>query len=317
MNIVSTTPVRRIRLVHSLPFFAIHLVAFIGVFLVPFAWKWVGLCVGLYSLRMFAVTGGYHRYFSHRTYKTSRAFQFFMALLAQSSAQKGALWWAANHRHHHKYSDQEEDIHSPLHTGFWWSHVGWILTAENEETHWDLIGDFKKYPELVFLNKHPHLPAIALALILLFTGGASALMWGFFLSTVLLWHGTFTINSLSHVFGTRRYTTTDTSRNNFWLALLTLGEGWHNNHHAYQSSTNQGFFWYEIDITFYALKALSKVGIVWDLRKPPLEILESKRIAKSGQAGVRDAMPLTVSDTRKKTPAVVVVPTREPISARA
>lgn len=322
MNIVqivrsaSPAPVRKIRPIHSIPFFVLHAVAIIGVFLVPFAWKWVALCFGMYTLRMFAVTGGYHRYFSHRTYKTSRAFQFFMALLAQSSAQKGALWWAANHRHHHKFSDQEEDIHSPLHAGFWWSHAGWILSAENEKTHWELIGDFKKFPELVFLNRYPHLPATVLALGLLAVGGAPAVMWGFFMSTVLLWHGTFTINSLSHVFGSRRYTTTDTSRNNFWLALITLGEGWHNNHHTYQSATNQGFFWYEIDVTYYALKALSKVGIVWDLRKPPLELLEAKRIAKSGRAGVRDSMPMTALDTQKKAPAVVI-PESMPMTARA
>jgi stearoyl-CoA desaturase (Delta-9 desaturase) len=300
MNTVSTPIVRKIRPYHSIPFFALHVLPLVAVFFVPFAWKWVGLCVGMYYLRMFAITGGYHRYFSHRTYKTSRVFQFLMAALAQSSAQKGALWWAANHRHHHKFSDQEEDIHSPLHTGFWWSHVGWILSADYEKTHWELIPDFKKYPELVWLNRYPHVPAFALAVILALVGGAPALIWGFFMSTMLLWHGTFTINSLSHVFGTRRYTTTDTSRNNFWLALLTLGEGWHNNHHTYQSSTNQGFFWYEIDITYYVLKALSKVGIVWDLRKPPLELLEAKRIGKAGRPGVQDAMPRTREETRKK-----------------
>lgn len=302
---MTATPDRKIHRTRSIPFFVLHGVALAGVFLVPFAWKWVGLCVGMYYLRMFAITGGYHRYFSHRTYKTSRAFQFFMALLAQSSAQKGALWWAANHRHHHKFSDMQEDIHSPLHDGFFWSHVGWILSPENDKTHWDLIPDFKKFPELVWLDKYPHAPAVALAVILFALGGAPALMWGFFMSTVLLWHGTFTINSLSHVYGTRRYTTTDTSRNNFWLALLTLGEGWHNNHHCYQSSTNQGFFWWEIDITYYVLKGLSKVGIVWDLRKPPLELLESKRIARNGRPGVRDAMPKTPADTRRSRVAVV------------
>lgn len=310
------SPVRKIRPVQSIPFFVLHAIAIVGVFFVPFAWKWVGLCVGMYYLRMFAITGGYHRYFSHRTYKTSRAFQFFMAFLAQSSAQKGAIWWAANHRHHHKFSDQVEDIHSPLHTGFWWSHVGWILSAEHEKTHWDLISDFKKYPELVWLNKYPHIPAVLLAVGLFAVGGASALWWGFFMSTVLLWHGTFTINSLSHVFGSRRYTTTDTSRNNFWLALLTLGEGWHNNHHTYQSSTNQGFFWYEIDITYYILRGLSKVGIVWDLRKPPLELLEAKRIAKNGRAGVIDMMPLTPADTFKKAKETTL-PQLEPVTARA
>jgi stearoyl-CoA desaturase (delta-9 desaturase) len=298
--------VRKIHRTRSIPFFFLHFVALAAVIISPFAWKWVGLCVGMYYLRMFAITGGYHRYFSHRTYKTSRAFQFFMACLAQSSAQKGAMWWAANHRHHHKYSDQSEDIHSPLHAGFFWSHVGWILCEDNDRTHWELIPDFKKYPELVWLDRYPHVPAVALALILFAAGGFPALAWGFFMSTVLLWHGTFTINSLSHVYGTRRYTTTDTSRNNFWLALLTLGEGWHNNHHCYQSSTNQGFFWWEIDITYYILKGLSKVGIVWDLRKPPLELLEAKRIGRD----VRDAMPLTPADTLKTKAASETVAAR-------
>lgn len=283
----STVKTRRINLTKSMPFFIFHIVAIVGVFLVPFSWKWVALCVAMYYLRMFGVTAGFHRYFSHRTYKTSRAFQFLLACLAQSSAQKGALWWAANHRHHHRFSDQVEDIHSPLHTGFWWSHAGWILTTENDPTRWDQIKDFEKYPELVWLNQWHHVPAVALALVLFFTGGAPALFWGFFMSTVLLWHGTFTINSLSHVFGKRRYTTTDTSRNNFWLALLTMGEGWHNNHHTYMSSTNQGFFWWEIDPSYYTLKALSWFGIVWDLRKPPLELLEAKRIDR----GVQDQMP--------------------------
>lgn len=296
------TPTHKVHLTRSIPFVVIHILAIVGVFFVPFAWKWVGLCVAMYYLRMFAITGGYHRYFSHRTYKTSRTFQFLIALLAQSSAQKGAMWWAANHRHHHKFSDAKEDIHSPLQDGFFWSHVGWILCRDNDRTQWELIQDFKKFPELVLLDKYPHIPSVGLALITLALGGAPALMWGFFLSTVLLWHGTFTINSLSHVYGTRRYTTTDTSRNNFWLSLLTMGEGWHNNHHTYQSSVKQGFFWYEVDFTYYILKAFSWVGIVWDLRMPPLELLESKRIG-SGTDGsvVRDTMPLTPADTVRKS----------------
>jgi stearoyl-CoA desaturase (delta-9 desaturase) len=306
----SETRSLKINKTRSIPFFAFHAVALVGVLLVPFAWKWVGLCIGMYYLRMFAITGGYHRYFSHRSYKTSRAFQFLMALLAQASAQKGAMWWAANHRHHHKFSDQPEDIHSPLHTGFFWSHVGWILCEDNDRTQWELIQDFKKYPELAWLDRHPHAPTFAFALILFALGGWPALMWGFFMSTVLLWHGTFTINSLSHVYGSRRYTTNETSRNNFWLALITLGEGWHNNHHTYQSSVNQGFYWWEVDGTYYILKALSWFGIVWDLRKPPLELLEAKRIDR----GVRDAMPLVASDTLK-APKPESAPALEPAIA--
>ena len=271
-------PPRKINITKSIPFFIVHVIALIGPFFVEFSWPLVGLCMGLYVIRMFAITAGYHRYFSHRTYKMGRVSQFLMALLGTTAVQKGVLWWAANHRHHHRYSDQIEDLHSPLQSGFWWSHVGWILADDYEQTRFDLIPDLAKFPELRFLNKYHLLPPITLAVALFIWGGASALIWGFFVSTVLLQHGTFTINSLSHVFGSRRYQTTDTSRNNFWLALITLGEGWHNNHHCYMNSTRQGFFWWEIDVSYYVLKMMSLTGVVKGIKEPPLERLESKRI---------------------------------------
>jgi stearoyl-CoA desaturase (delta-9 desaturase) len=272
---------RRIDWQPSLPFFAFHLATFIGLFWAPVSFKWIALCLGLYALRMFGITAGYHRYFAHRTYKTSRVFQFLLAFLAQSSVQKGALWWAAHHRHHHKFSDQAQDIHSPVQDGFWWSHVGWILASDYAETRTDLIRDFTKFPELVFLNRYPHIASVTLAILLGVLGGFPALVWGMGLSTVLLWHGTFTINSLSHVLGTRRFETTDTSRNNPLLALITLGEGWHNNHHRYQSSTRQGFYWWELDITYLTLRLLAAMGLVWDLRSPPPQIYEEARARKA------------------------------------
>ncbi len=284
----SMSALRKINIPKSLPFVGVHLAAFIGIFVVPFSWPLVALCAGMYYLRMFAITAGYHRYFSHRTFKMNRFFQFGMALLGTTAAQKGPLWWAANHRLHHRRSDQENDIHSPLQTGFIWSHVGWILGYDHDETQWDQVQDLSKFPELVWLNKHYLIPPIALGVLMGAFFGASALAWGFLLSTVLLWHGTFTINSLSHVFGSRRYTTSDTSRNNFWLALLTLGEGWHNNHHTYMSSTQQGFFWWEIDGSYYAIKALSWIGVTSELRKPPLHLLEAKRLDR----GAMDHIPL-------------------------
>ncbi len=278
---------KKISVQKSIPFFIVHLIALIGAILYPPTWGLIALCAFFYFLRMFGVTGGYHRYFSHRTYKTSRLFQFALAWLAQSSAQKGALWWAAHHRHHHKHSDEEVDLHSPVQDGFWWSHVGWILSERYDETEWSQISDLKKFPELVWLNRYHLVPAVALGVGVFLFGGMPALVWGFLVSTVLCWHGTFTINSLSHVFGSRRYTTTDASRNNWLLAFVTMGEGWHNNHHAYQSSTNQGFFWWEYDFTYYILKAFNTVGLVWDLRKPPLQLLESKRLDR----GAIDEMP--------------------------
>lgn len=264
---------KRISWVTSMPFLLVHAVALIAPFLVPFAWKWVALALVLYVVRMFGITAGYHRYFSHRAYKTSRTFQFVLALLGTFSLQKGVLWWAANHRHHHRFSDEPEDIHSPKQSGFWWSHVGWILAPDFNATRWENIKDFAKYPELRWLNQHFLLPQIAYAVAMFALGGWSGLVWGFFVSTVFLWHGVFTINSLSHVFGRRRFNTTDTSKNNWLLALVTLGEGWHNNHHFYQSTANQGFYWWEIDLSYYTLRALSWCGVVWDLRTPPAHVL--------------------------------------------
>jgi len=262
----------------STPFVIMHLLGIVGPFFFQFEWKWVALCLGSYYLRMFGVTAGYHRYFAHRSYKLNRFWQFLMAFLAQTTAQKGVLWWAAHHRHHHKHSDLEDDIHSPKLTGFWWSHVGWILSMKYHETEKDLIKDFYKYPELRWLNRNHLVAPVLYGLAIFLAFGWAGLFWGMFLSTVLLWHGTFTINSLSHVFGSRRYVTTDTSRNNFWLALVTMGEGWHNNHHCYMTSANQGFFWWEVDPSYYVLKGLSWVGVVRDLRKAPIAALESKRI---------------------------------------
>ena len=264
---------RKVEWLGSIPFMIIHLLAFGAL--------WTGVtrsaaicCAVLYVVRMFGVTGVYHRYFSHRTYKTSRAFQFVLAFLAQTSAQKGALWWAAHHRNHHLYSDQPQDIHSPVQSGFFYSHIAWIFSNESSATDYSRIPDLARYPELRFLNKYYLLPPILLGAAVFFTLGASGLFFGFFVSTVLLWHGTFTINSLSHVFGKRRYATSDDSRNNWLLAIITMGEGWHNNHHRFSSSTRQGFYWYEYDLTYYILKVLSWFGLVWQLRPVPASILE-------------------------------------------
>ena len=256
-------------------FWFAHL-ACLAAFFTGVTWSAVAVCLALFWLRMFSVTAGYHRYFSHRSYKTSRTFQFILALAGTLAVQKGVLWWAANHRNHHKYSDQPEDLHSPRQRGFWWAHVGWILAPDYEGTDLTRIPDMAKYPELRWLNDYYLVPPVALAVLLYLVGGATWLVWGFFISTTMLWHATFTINSLAHVWGSRRYETTDTSRNNPWLALLTMGEGWHNNHHRYMNSARQGFFWWEIDLSYYVLVALSWCGIVWDLQQPPKRLLETQ-----------------------------------------
>ncbi len=257
----------------TLVFWAFHAVAIAGVVWLGFSWTGLALALSFYVGRMFFVTAGYHRYFSHRSFKTSRAFQLVLAFGAQTSLQRGVLWWAAKHRQHHRASDQPDDVHSPRVDGFWWSHVGWSASSLSDRGSYARIGDLVRYPELRLLDRWKHAPAIMLALVLLAIGGWHAVIWGFFVSTVLLWHGTFTINSLSHLIGRRRYATRDDSRNNWALALITLGEGWHNNHHHYMRSANQGFRWYEIDLTYYAMRLLATVRIVWDVHRAPAHVV--------------------------------------------
>jgi stearoyl-CoA desaturase (delta-9 desaturase) len=262
------------RVINLTPFIAAHFLALAGAIYTGVTTELVVLTVVTYYVRMFFITGAYHRYFAHRSYKTSRAFQFLLALGGTTASQKGVLWWAGHHRDHHRYSDTPRDIHSPVRHGLLWSHVGWILSTRYDATPFDKIRDFASYPELRWLNKYWPVPLAAGAVGLWLIGGLPWVIWGGLVSTVLLWHGTFTINSLSHVYGSRRYATTDESKNNFILALITLGEGWHNNHHHYQSSANQGFFWYEIDVSFMVIRLLGLLGIVWDIRTPPKAILQ-------------------------------------------
>jgi stearoyl-CoA desaturase (delta-9 desaturase) len=267
------------------PFIGLHL-ACLAVLFTGIDTTAVILCVVFYFVRMFGITAGYHRYFAHRSYKTSRLMQFLIACIGCSALQKGPLGWASHHREHHRFSDTPDDPHSPHATSFWWAHLGWILSEEHVETSWDSIRDWSLYPELRWLDRLHWLPGLLLAgfcyLIGYLTGGwagaASALVCGFVIGTVLCYHATFSINSLSHLLGRRRYATDDDSRNNFFLALLTMGEGWHNNHHHYQSSANQGFFWWEIDLSYYIIRMMSRVGLVWDIRKPGTKALTYRNL---------------------------------------
>ena len=267
-------PDERINRISSIPFLALHLVPLLAIF-TGVTRRDLILCAALYFGRMFFITAGYHRYFAHRSYKLTRVPQFLMALGGTTAAQKGPLWWAGHHRDHHRYADTDRDVHSPL-AGFWWSHVGWILSDRYKATNVDGIRDFAKYPELRWLDRHDWVGPWALGVASFLIGGWSGLVVGFFLSTVLLWHGTFIVNSVAHVFGRRRYDTDDTSRNSLLVALVTGGEGWHNNHHHYPASARQGFFWWEIDTTWYGLRVLSWLGIVRGLRTPPERVLNNR-----------------------------------------
>jgi len=259
-------PREKINWALSVPFIILHL-APLGMLFFPPSWGDVVACVALYYARMFFITGCYHRYFAHRGYRMNRFWTFVAAFGGGTSAQKGALWWASHHRWHHRFSDTDRDPHNS-NRGFFWSHVGWIICNKYNETHYETIKDFAKYPELVWLNKFHLVPPVVLGVVVWLIGGWSALFCSFFLSTILLYHGTFSINSLTHKWGKARYKTGETSKNSFVLSLVTLGEGWHNNHHYYSSTANQGFFWWEIDISYYVIRMLGLLGIAKDIRIP-------------------------------------------------
>jgi len=242
--------------------------ACVGAFFVPFSWKLVVLALGSYLLRMWGITAGYHRYFSHRSFRTSRAFQFVLALLGVSAMQNGPLWWASWHRRHHKYSDTVRDAHSPAQRGLWHAHIGWFLDGSHDRPDLSNVKDLARYPELCFLDRHKWLPLVAYGLGCFAIAGLPGLIWGFVISTILVLHATMLVNSLAHVWGSRRFATKDDSRNNALIAFLTLGEGWHNNHHHDMSATKQGRRWWEFDASYYLLKVLSWLGIVWNLRAP-------------------------------------------------
>ncbi len=282
----------------GLPLLLVH-GACLAVFWVGVSWVAVAACLGAYLLRVFALTAGYHRYFSHRAFKTSRPFQFVLAFIGASAAQAGPLWWASHHRLHHRFADTEADIHSPVRRGFLWAHLGWLVCRKYAKADLGLMKDFSSYPELRLLERVHAAAPLLLAVLMYLLGGRlesshpgwhttawQMVVWGFFISTVLVYHVTFSINSLMHLFGSRRFPTPDDSRNNLWLALLTMGEGWHNNHHRYPISARQGFYWREIDLTYYVLKLLALFHVVWDLRMPPKSIYEEAALgARSRSEG--------------------------------
>jgi len=287
---ITLTDQKKVDWLRIVPLLFLHLMC-LGVFWVGWSWTAIGVALLLYCVRMFAITGFYHRYFSHKAFKTNRFWQFIFGALGNASVQRGPLWWAAHHRHHHRFTDQEQDVHSPSRHGFWWSHIGWLTSKANFPTNYKYVAEWAKYPELRWLNRYDTVIPVLLALALyifgallerfapqLGTNGLQMLVWGFFISTTVLLHATVTINSLDHMFGSRRYDTQDTSRNNRLLALITLGEGWHNNHHHYAVSARQGFFWWEVDITYYALVLLARLGIVSDLRSVPEHVINKNLI---------------------------------------
>ncbi len=270
----------------SVPFIILH-IGCLGVIWTGWSWTAVAVAFVLYVIRMFAITGLYHRYFCHKSYHTSRPAQFIFGLIGLTAVQRGPLWWASVHRHHHAHSDEDVDAHSPVCKGFLWSHIGWLTSSRNFPTDYRMVRDLQKFPELVFLNRFDLIGPFLLIGVLAALGGIlqgyapelgtnawQLIVWGFFISTTILFHATCGINSLAHTVGTKRFKTGDESRNSLFLAILTLGEGWHNNHHEYQASARQGFYWWEIDISYYIIRLMGALGIVWDIREVPARVYE-------------------------------------------
>jgi stearoyl-CoA desaturase (Delta-9 desaturase) len=265
-------------------FIALHLACLL-VFVYPPTWSLVALAVVSYVVRMWAITAGYHRYFAHRTYRTSRVFQFILGLIGTTAMENGPLWWASWHRRHHLHADTPLDSHSPRVHGFLSAHIGWVFDPRYDQTDLSNVRDLTRFPELRWLERLSWVPLVLLVLLCLAIAGIPGVIWGFVVSTLAVNHATFCVNSVTHIWGSRRYDTPDSSRNNAVVAVLTLGEGWHNNHHFYMSSARQGFAWWELDVSFYTLKVLSWLRVVRDVRSPPAWALAGRsRASRPGKA---------------------------------
>jgi len=268
--------VDRINWPASIPFIAFHVAAVVGVFLVELRPALLGWALFSYAFRMWGMTAGYHRYFSHRSFETSRAFQFLLALAATLAVQKGPLWWAAHHRFHHTNADEPQDIHSPTFRGVLWAHMGWFLCDKYKETKWERVPDLAKYPELRFIDKYATVPPVIGAVLLWYFGGWPIFVWAGLVATVAQWHGLFIANSLCHMYGWKPFDTPDDGRNNPFFAVLLMGEGWHNNHHYYPGAARQGFVWWELDPTYYSIKLLEKLRLVWNVHGVPQRVLDAR-----------------------------------------
>jgi stearoyl-CoA desaturase (Delta-9 desaturase) len=276
------TALPSLRFVTATAFGLMH-VACLAVFFTGVDWLAIALCVGVYFLQMVGITAGYHRYFSHRAFKTSRVFQFALAWLGCTASQRGPIWWAAQHRHHHRTSDTPEDLHSPVARSLWQSHVGWVFSSESDGTDEQVVKDLLRYPELRCLDYFYWVPPLVLAGLCYLIDGWAGLIWGFFISSVLSHHATFMVNSVCHLWGRRPYATADASRNNLFVAIVTLGEGWHNNHHHHQSSARQGFRWWQMDVSYYLIRLMAFVRLVYDVRKAPMVKLLAGRPTEAGK----------------------------------
>ena len=279
-------------------FWTVQVSAVLAV-LVPFSWAMAGLWAVSHFLRAIGLTLSFHRYFAHRTFQMNRAARFVWALIGTAAMQKGPLWWAGHHVNHHKFADREGDPHSPAITGFYHAHIGWFLNDARHdrlEATNPVLRDFSSAPEIVWLDRYHFVPPLALAVGLFLSGGLQWLVWGFCVPTVTLAHSTFAINTVNHMFGSRRFDTIDDSRNNVLTAFFAAGEGWHNNHHRYQRAARNGFFWWEFDPTWYVIKLMAAVGLAWDVQAVPARIYAEARARQAERRMMGRGVPLVPVD---------------------
>jgi stearoyl-CoA desaturase (delta-9 desaturase) len=257
------------------------------VFFVPFHPALVGLWATSHFVRAVGLTLLFHRYLAHRAFKLNRVARFVWAFIGTAAMQKGPLWWAGHHVNHHKFADRDGDPHSPMVSGFYYAHIGWFLNDtrhDRVEVTNPVMRDFSPVPELALLERCFWAPPAILAAVMYLLGGMPWFVWGFCLPTMTLAHSTFAINTVNHMFGSRRFETVDESRNNPVTAFFAVGEGWHNNHHRFQRAARNGFYWWEFDITWYTIKAMEAVGLAWDLQAVPARIYEEARAVKAQRA---------------------------------
>jgi len=272
------------------------------VFAVPFRWAYVALWAGAHFVRAVGLTLAFHRYYAHRAFKMGRVTRFLWTFIGTAAMQKGPLWWAGHHVNHHKFADREGDPHSPMVSGVYYAHLGWFLNDtkyDRVEATNPVIRDFSTVPEIAFLDRFFGVPPLMMAIALYLAGGMPWVVWGFCLPTMTLAHATFAINSINHMFGSRRFETVDESRNNPLTAFFAAGEGWHNNHHRFQRAARNGFYWWEFDITWYVIRLMKAVGLAWDVQPVPKRIYEEARVVKAQRAtrtvsSITETIPLVL-----------------------
>jgi stearoyl-CoA desaturase (delta-9 desaturase) len=266
------------------------------IFFIPFSWELAALWAASHFLRAVGLTLAFHRYYAHRAFQMNRIARFVWTFIGIAAMQKGPLWWAGHHVNHHRFADRDGDPHSPMISGVYYAHIGWFLNDARHdrlEPSNPVVRDFSKVPEIAWLDRYFAVPPLMLAAAMYLAGGMPWLIWGFCLPTMTLAHATFAINTVNHMFGTRRFDTIDESRNNALTAFFAVGEGWHNNHHRYQRAARNGFYWWEFDPTWYVIRIMAAVGLAWDVHRVPERIYREAQAAKARRAAAPSVPSIT------------------------